>query len=62
MGGGRVSRCKSGKTRYRDEIGAKLALARIQHKDSSGRAKQERRVYLCPLCRGWHLTSKKARP
>lgn len=46
------------KRRYRDEIGARLALAKTQ----SARAKGDRfetRVYRCPACRGWHLTSKK---
>lgn len=50
--------CPSGKVRYRDRIGALLALASAQHKDGSKRAKTEKRAYRCTNCRGWHLTSK----
>ena len=46
------------KFRYRDEIAAKVALARAQRKDGSKRPKTEKRAYKCPKCRGWHLTSK----
>jgi hypothetical protein len=46
-----------GKIRYRDEIAAKLALARAQWRDKPGRPKAERRAYFHPLCRGWHLTA-----
>ena len=49
--------CK--KVRFRDEIGAKLALAQIRWKDKPNRPKQETRVYKCPECHGWHLTSMK---
>jgi hypothetical protein len=49
------------KTRYRDHLGAKLALMRIQRKDKTMRPKQERRAYRCPDCKGWHLTSQGAR-
>jgi hypothetical protein len=48
---------KCTKIRYRDKLAAKLALARTAHKDGSHRPKAERRVYRCPSCRGWHLTS-----
>ena len=50
------------KIRYRDEIGAKFALASTQAKDGSRRPKTERRAYRCPTCKGWHLTSKGGRP
>ena len=46
------------KRRYRDDIAAKLALAKIARKDSGAREKNERRAYRCPKCRGWHLTSR----
>lgn len=51
-----MKRCR--KRRYRDEIAAKLALATIQRKDKARRSKSERRAYRCPLCGGWHLTSR----
>lgn len=44
--------CRTGKMRYRDELDAKIALARVRWKDRG-----EKRCYRCPLCRGWHLTS-----
>ena len=47
---------KCGKVRYRDQIAAMFALASTRNARSSKRA--ERRYYLCPDCRGWHLTSK----
>lgn len=46
------------KVRYRDQIGAELALMRIRRK--AERKKRERtpvRVYECPVCKGWHTTS-----
>lgn len=43
---------------YRDEIAAKLALAKVRHKDSSRRPKTEARTYRCDRCHRWHLTSK----
>ncbi|MFC9975895.1 hypothetical protein ACFVH6_33900 [Spirillospora sp. NPDC127200] len=58
--GPRRAACPSGKVRFRDRIAATLALATIQHDDRPGRPKIEARVYRCPSCAGWHLTS--ARP
>lgn len=46
-------RCPT-KRRYRDRLDALIALARI-------RRDGERRIYRCPLCRGWHLTSQERR-
>lgn len=51
-------KCPSGKFRYADEISAKIALANIQWKDSARRGKMEKRVYECPDCKGFHLTSR----
>lgn len=48
--------CPSRKIRYRDEIGARIALGLIKQKRER-RAKRERSAYHCPLCAGWHLTS-----
>lgn len=50
--------CPTGKFRYRDRIAALLALGRIDNVDPGRR---ESRVYRCPQCRGWHLTSKPKR-
>ena len=46
-----------GKTKYKDGIAAKLALAKIALKDNL-RGKAPIRAYACNLCNGWHLTSK----
>ena len=48
--------CPSGKVRYRDDIAAKVALAKILN-DGEARSKDLQRSYRCPLCRGHHLTS-----
>jgi hypothetical protein len=47
--------------RYRDRVGALFAMAGAQRKDGSKREKIEQRVYRCPHCRGWHLTSQAKR-
>lgn len=57
-----MARCPTGKRRYRDSIGARLALATIRQRDSAHRPKTERRAYRCPDCNGWHLTAKGPRP
>lgn len=44
------------KVRYRDEIAAQLALARLRREDKPGHT--EKRAYRCPMCAGWHLTSR----
>lgn len=46
------------KHRYRDQIAAKLALAKVRSQDKSHRPKTEQRAYRCPECKGWHLTSR----
>lgn len=53
-------RCR--KRRYRDRIGAMLALASCLRTDGPRRHKLEKRIYLCPRCSGWHLTSTDGRP
>jgi hypothetical protein len=45
-----------GKIRYRDEIAAKFALATTGRHDER-RPKNETRVYKCPRCHRYHLTS-----
>lgn len=47
-------RCRSGKAAFRDELAAKMALAKIP--DGPNRA------YRCPECHRWHLTSQPYRP
>lgn len=47
----------TGKIRYRTHLDAKLALLRTTRNTDSRRAKDEKRAYSCPDCRGWHLTS-----
>lgn len=49
-------RCK--KRRYRDELDAKIALSVIDMRSRRRKRAGERRAYLCPLCGGWHLTSR----
>ena len=58
-GGGLSPGC--GKTRYTDELAAKLALADIARPDRA-REGDEKRAYKCPFCQGWHLTSQPRRP
>ena len=55
---GRGRRCPSGKTRFRDHTSATTALALSAER--STRDVQPKRAYECPLCNGWHLTSKAA--
>ncbi|MEU6831035.1 hypothetical protein ABZ894_20490 [Nocardia beijingensis] len=54
----RLARCESGKLRYFSFADADLALAGI---DRTKPGRQESRVYACPLCGGWHLTSQPLR-
>lgn len=54
----RVARCQSGKLTYFSFEEADLALAGMDRDDPRRR---EQRVYLCPICRGWHLTSQQLR-
>ena len=44
-------RCPSGKTRFRDHESAAAALR------FGGTGRVPVRCYLCPACKGWHLTS-----
>ena len=47
------------KAKYRDEVAAKVALAKVQRQDKAHRPKTEQRAYRCG--RHWHLTSKARR-
>lgn len=55
-----LKRTCRGKTRYRDQQEAVEALHRLQVK--SKREVQPTRVYECPICNGYHLTSKEYKP
>lgn len=46
------------KRRYKTKVDALIVMARIQHKDQVHRESLPKRVYACPHCKGWHLTSK----
>lgn len=51
--------CGSGM--HRDELGAKMRLAQVQRaRDAKATRRQhdERKVYQCPKCRRWGITSK----
>jgi hypothetical protein len=49
--------CKCGKKRFRSEIDAKIALARIwRSNDDQNRQYIPKRAYFHRDCRGWHLT------
>lgn len=54
-----MSRCK--KIRYRDEVGAKFALAKIAAGNNKLERRHEQSHYRCPYCKGWHLTSEEQR-
>jgi hypothetical protein len=51
-----MSACVTGKTRY-SRLTAMIELADMQR-----RGRDERRVYSCLLCGGWHLTSQAKKP
>jgi len=50
---------KCQKRKYRSDIDAKIALAKLQCEDKEGH--NEVRAYRCPDCGRWHLTKKKIR-
>jgi len=49
-----VTACKK-KTRFSSDPAAQAALKKI---NPGGKLKKPYRVYKCPVCAGWHLTSK----
>lgn len=51
--GDRRRHCPTGKAWYRDQLAAKMALAKLQD--------GPRRAYRCGLCGSWHLTSQPRR-
>ena len=52
-----IKKCKQ-KTRFTTEADAKRALNKIH---AGWMSKKPLRVYKCPVCSGWHLTSKPRR-
>lgn len=56
--GKHAGHCRTGKIRFINENEAKLALASCR--GSVARRRHECRVYHCPDCNGWHLTSWKS--
>lgn len=55
--------CPTGKVRYRDEHQAKAELVGLVIARNLGHAnRQERRIYPCDRCHGWHTTSKPKKP
>jgi len=51
--------CRTRKQRYLTEASAYLILLSAQNlRSRQGAEKVEQRVYLCPHCNGWHMTSK----
>ena len=59
----RHQKCSTtGKVRYSEKIDAQIALAnatRPTRRNDQNRPKEEKRVFRCPSCHGWHLTSKR---
>lgn len=47
--------CSTGKRRFQAQYYAKVALSTAVRDRSPKRAEQ--RIYQCPRCAGWHLTS-----
>jgi hypothetical protein len=58
----RAKTCR-GKTRFRDRDEAVRSIRAIAHHGRhQGRdGKRPTRAYLCPVCKGWHLTSQDPR-
>jgi hypothetical protein len=61
LSGHRTSKtiCRTHKQRYLTEARAYLALLAARNlRAEQGSDKVEQRVYRCPECNGWHMTSK----
>lgn len=50
---------KCHKKQFKDKIEALFALAKCRFRAKKGANRSECRVYLCPICGKYHLTSKK---
>lgn len=52
--------CPSGKRRFATEQYARAQLVgALIAKNRGKNQRRETRIYQCPLCEGWHLTSRK---
>lgn len=51
-----MTKCRTTKKRFRDELSARIALSRMVWRDSG-----EKRIYECPFCKGFHMTSQEQR-
>lgn len=49
--------CLTGKIQYKTKIDAEYALYQIKRKYLNDISRKEQRVYFCPLCKSFHLTS-----
>lgn len=49
--------CPSGKFRYTNKLGARMALAKLRQARTGDRC--ERSWYFCLICKGYHLTGSK---
>ena len=44
------------KRKFKDKISAMFALSQVRSQKAKGN-RQEKRIYHCPICNKWHLTS-----
>jgi hypothetical protein len=59
---GRRNACPSGKRRWHDHAEAAEAVSRMKARaERDGRPYREGRVYQCPMCQGWHVSSQLTR-
>ena len=55
-----MTQCKTGKRRFGTEVEALIEIQeayRIQQKYGKQSTRREARYYVCPICKGYHLTS-----
>jgi predicted RNA-binding Zn-ribbon protein involved in translation (DUF1610 family) len=52
-----MTECSSGKTGHIDQIAATFAMETARNRRRNRSAKVESRIYLCPECGKYHVTS-----
>lgn len=52
--------CRTGKSRFPNKVEAMIALADTT-RPTAKHGRFEQRIYLCPMCAGWHMTSQSLR-